>query len=209
MTKAELLEEKIKRKNRMYSSIIAFRIFGIIFIIILAIFAWQYYIYNVRPYSRVKSCYRKNEEQFNEIVSYFDGLKADYEHIDSVYIEGNGKIVIREYIPDSVNMTAVYGNCSTDSGYIALKELENKYDDGAYQFFKTTAEYSRKGNMTIEIPVYFASNGNRDARESVGYIYYLVYHDAESVLDYAMSSDAEKHSINENWFIYSRKAYIG
>ena len=39
-------------------------------------------------------------------------------------------------------------------------------------------------------------------------MYYLVYHDSEYQLDEYMKL-ADKDGINDNWFIYSEKGYVG
>lgn len=208
MTKSEMLEMKIKKENRRIFSEIVFRAMAAFLAILVAIGVFLYLKNNVYPYIYAKNCFKENEEQLNVIVSYFAELEADYEHIYSAYMNKRGEIVIHEYIPESINEKGSYKDCSSDSGYEALMALSDKYSDKSYVFYCVAARYSRKGNMKVEIPVYFESNGNKNANEPFGVTYYLVYHD-DFVLDDSMSSFVEEHSINDNWFVYYRDSYIG
>lgn len=157
-------------------------------------------LYNYYPTNYIKNCYDDDKKKFVDVVNVLRELYS--EEFLSVYIDSDGNLNSQSRENNANRVLPI------DDRNKILFELYEEYKTDFPNIVFVKAYYDEQGNIMVKFSLYVRKLIGKDNDSADKIMYYLVYHDSEYQLDEYMKL-ADKDGINDNWFIYSEKGYIG
>lgn len=157
-------------------------------------------LYNQYPKIFINNCYDDDKQKFGDVVNIFRDMYS--EEILSVYIDSDGNLNAQSRESNGKRVLPI------DDRNKILFELYEEYKTDFPNIVFVKAYYDEQGNIMVKFSLYVRKLIGKDNDSADKIMYYLVYHDSEYQLDEYMKL-ADKDGINDNWFIYSEKGYVG